>query len=163
MLKAQPVYIKQHGDVKTRIFHFLLPGLLPTGRKLALHLETRTLSLLLDGPNGPELIAEQLFSVNEIRVLVPMLQAFPNYCPYEVLLSHISSNNVTEATVARCRQRLYEAQSGGTWQQELRPMRRALSSIRSKIHNFDLEVSNVRERGCSVTSLTSTPSSRVSS
>lgn len=141
-----------HTEEGTKISHISLQGLLPTGHKLALNLEIRTLSLLSD---GPVLIAEQQFSDNEIRLIVPILKSFPHYCPYEVLLSHLSSNTVNAASIALWRQRLEEAQINGTWQQELRPIRRALSSLRNKLHRFGLEISNVRERGCSLTSLTS--------
>jgi hypothetical protein len=34
---------------------------------------------------------EQQFSVNEMRVISPILEAFPHYSPYEVLLAHLSS------------------------------------------------------------------------
>src|SRR6266496_1083505 len=60
---------------------------------------------------------------------------------------------VTETSIARCYQRLQEAQDNGTWQQELRPIRRALSSLRTKLRQFDLEISNIRERGCSLAGL----------
>ncbi len=159
MQKTYPTHLRQHKNMETKIIHLSLPGLLSTDQTLALNLETRTLSLLSDGPT---LIMEQQFSVNELSVLVPILESFPHYCPYEVLLSHISSHTVTPASVARWRQRLQEAQTRGTGQQELRSIRRALSSLRSKLHRFDLEISNVRERGCSLTSLTSTSSSRSS-
>lgn len=135
---------------ETKISHFSLPTLLPAGQTLALNVETRTLSLLAD---GPLLIAEQQFSFNEMCVIVPMFESFPHYCPYEVLLSHISSNVVTATTIARCRQRLQEAQARGTWQEELRPVRRALSSLRGKLYSFNLGISNIRERGCGLTSL----------
>lgn len=152
MFKAQPVSRNQDNEVGTKISHFSLPGLLPPGLTFALNLETRTLALLTE---GPLLMREQRLSVNEMCVFMPILEAFPHYCPYEELLAHISTNMVTPASIARCRQRLQEAQSHGTWQQELRPIRRALSSLRNKLHSFQLEISNVRERGCSLTSLTS--------
>ena len=153
MQKIYPTYLREHKNVETKIVHLSLPGLLSTDQTLALNLETRTLSLLSD---GPRLIMEQRFSVNEMSVLVPILESFPHYCLYEVLLAHISSHTITPASIAHCSQRLQEAQNGGTWQQELRPIRRALSSLRSKLHRFDLAISNVRERGCCLTSLTST-------
>jgi hypothetical protein len=156
MQKIYPTYLRQHNNMETKIVHLSLPGLLSTDQTLALNLETRTLSLLSD---GPKLIMEQQFSVNEMSVLAPILESFPHYCPYEVLLAHISSHTITPTSIAHCHQRLQEAQNGGTWQQELRSIRRALSSLRSKLHYFDLEISNVRERGCSLTSLTSNPSS----
>lgn len=153
MQKTQLAQIKRNKEAEIKISYFSLEGLLPTGQTLALNLPTRTLSLL---SNGPELIMVQQFSDNEISVIVPILESFPHYCPYEMLLAHISSNNVTGASIARCRQRLQEAQNRGTWQQELRPIRRALSSLRNKLHCFDLEISNIREKGCSLTSLIST-------
>jgi hypothetical protein len=70
------------------------------------------------------------------------------------LLAYISSNVVTEASIAYCRQRLQEAIRRGAWQQELRPIRRALSSVRNKLAHFGLGISNVREMGSSLISLT---------
>ncbi|GCE20970.1 hypothetical protein [Dictyobacter kobayashii] len=152
MQKAQPIRLKRQKEAEPNIVHFRLPGLLPEDQILALNLNTRTLSLLVD---GPQQIMEQQFSVNEIRVMVPIMESYPHYCPYEVLLSYIISNSVTSTSVARCRQRLQDALNNDTWHQEMRPIRRALSSIRGKLHSFDLEISTIRERGCSITSLTS--------
>ena len=152
MQKTQLLQINQQTERETPISYFALSGLLPGGQTLALNRETRTVSLLCE---GPLLLVEQQCSVNEMQVLLPILEAFPHYCLYEVLLAHICSNTVTETSITRCRQRLQEAQSRGTWQQELRPIRRALSPLRRKLHRFGLEISNIRERGCSLTSLTS--------
>ena len=153
MLQTRSPRLKRPGEVETTISYFSLPGLLPAGQTLAFNLETRTLSLLAE---GPLIIVEQQFSANEMHILLPILESFPHYSSYEVLLAHISSNIVTASSIARCRQRLQEAQIRGAWQQELRPIRRALSPLRKKLHRFGLEVSNIRERGCSLTSLTST-------
>jgi hypothetical protein len=139
------------GEEKFNILHISLQGLQPAGRTFALNLQTRTLSLLTE---GPLLLMEQQFSVNEVNLLIPMLESFPHYCPYEVLLASLSGRTVTQASIERARRFLREAQSNGEWQQELRPIRRALSSLRTKLHHFGLEVSNVRERGSSLTSLT---------
>jgi len=157
MLKVQNFFTKQGKEVVAKIIHFPLPGLLPAGEILALNLETRTLSLL---SAGPVLVMERQFSINEIRLLLAILESFPHYSPYEALLSHISSNIVTASSIAHYRQHLQEAKNRGTWQQELRPIRRALSSLRNKLHCFNLEISNIRERGCSLTSLTTTSPAR---
>jgi hypothetical protein len=154
MQKTQSFHPTQREEGDTRISHLSLPGLLSPSRTLALNLEARTLSLLTEGPT---LLMEQQLSVNELRVIVPLLESYPYYCPYEVLLAHISSPTITPASIERCRQRLQEALSSGIWQQELRPIRRALSSLRNKLHHFDLGISNVRERGCGLTSLGSRP------
>lgn len=151
MLKTNSVYpgrYRPEDAVKTS--HFSLSGLLPADHILALNVETRTLSLL---SHGPSLLTVQQLSVNELHMILPILEYFPHYCPYEVLLAHVSSSVVTDASIARCRQRLQEAQARGQWQQELRPIRRALSSLRTKLHHFHLEISNIRERGCNLTNL----------
>ena len=154
MQKTHPSYLQLREAAEVKITHLSLQGLLAPGSTLAMNLEARTLSLLID---GPRLIMQQQLSVNEMYMLVPLLESYPYYCPYEVLLAHISSNTITEASISRCRQRLQEAMSSGTWQQELRPIRRALSSLRNKLYHLDLGISNVRERGCSLVSLYKRP------
>src|SRR5438132_9502461 len=151
MQKSQSILFTQE-EGKTNISHVFLPDLLSSVQTLALNLETRTLSLLTE---GPLLILERQFSANEIRVFVPIVETYPHYCPYEVLLAHLYSNSVSTATIAHCRQRLQEAEAQGVRQQELRPIRRALSSLRTKLRYFDLGISNVREMGCSLISLKS--------
>ncbi len=148
MRTTHSTHNKRNGKAEINISYFSLPGLLPGDQLLALNLGTRTLSLL---SKGPLLIMEQQFSVNELRVILPILEAFPHYSPYEVLLAHLSSGTVSATSIARWRQRLLEVQHQGSWRHELRPLRRALSSLRSKLHNFDLEITNIRERGCSLT------------
>jgi hypothetical protein len=151
MQKAHSVRLKQRKEIETHISHFSLLNLLPPGHTLALNPRTRTLSLLSEGPVQ---VVEQQLSINEMRMIVPILEYFPRCCPYEILLSNISTNTVSVAATTRCRQRLQEALECGTWQQELRPIRRALTSLRGKLYFFNLEISTVRERGCSLTSLT---------
>ena len=136
-------------DEELKIVHFLLSGLLQEGLVLALGIETRTLSLLAQGP----LVLNQVqLSDTELLVLKPIFETFPHYCPYEVLLASVTSPTPTQSAISRCRLRLYEAQVSGTWTQELRPIRRALTSLRGKLYDFNLEISTIRERGCSVTS-----------
>jgi hypothetical protein len=146
---------KLYDDKEVRILHFTLHGLLPAGQMLALHSEVRALSLLCD---GPELLEQQQFSDSEFRVLKAVLEAFPYYCPYEVLLASVTAHTANVPTITQCRKRLQAAQRHGEWRQELRPIRRALSSLRSKLHVFRLEISVVREGGCSLTRLTSASS-----
>ena len=134
----------------SKIVHFSLPGLLQDELTLALGIETRIFSLLGQGP----LILHQVqFSDTELLVFRPILEIFPYCCPYEVLLASVLSPVLTQASISQCRLRLQDAQNKGTWTQELRPVRRALSSLRAKLHDFNLEISTVRERGCSLTSL----------
>src|SRR5690349_21424780 len=117
MRKAQIIHIEQHSRVETQMTHFTLPSLLPPGQTLDLNLETQTLSLLT---GGSVIKREQQLGVNEMCVFVPILESFPRYCPYEVLLARLSSNNPTEVSIECWQQRLQVAHTRGTWQQELR-------------------------------------------
>lgn len=137
--------LHDHEKMEVKVIHFALDTLLPADQKLALNLETRTMSLLAD---GPQLVVQQQFSVNEMHMIMPMLDYFPHYCPYEVLVSHLTSKIVSPAAIDQCRKRLQESQRLGSWHQELRPVRRAISSLRAKLLPFYLGISNVRERGC---------------
>jgi len=152
MQTTYPIYIRPSKKTETKVLHFTLGMLLPEDQKLALNLETRTMSLL---SNGPQLIVEQQLSANEMYMIVPIIEFFPHYCPYEVLLSHLYTKVVTTSSIEQCRKQLQEAQKCGAWQQELRPIRRAISSLRPKLCSFQLGISNVRERGCSLTGLPS--------
>ena len=150
MQKSFIYFNHQQSDEELKIIHFPLPGLLQEGLMLALGTKTRTLTLLAEGP----LVLNQVqLSDTELLVLKPIFETYPHYCPYEVLLTSVTSPAVTQAAIARCRLRLQEAQHNGTWTQELRPVRRSLSSLRAKLHDFNLEISTIREQGCNVTNL----------
>lgn len=151
-MKGSLAQDRSYDGSQVNIAHFTLRGLLPEGQLLALHPIARTLSLLSE---GPELLEQQLFSDSELRVLKAVLVAFPYYCPYEVLLASITTHTIDVSTVADSRQKLQDAQNHGEWRQELRPIRRAISSLRPKLHAFHLEISIVREGGCSLTFVTS--------
>jgi hypothetical protein len=134
------------------IVYYTLPNLVPEGYKLILHKNLRTLSLISEDEHGPSLLQQEILTENEMHVIVPIFDTFPYYCPYEVLLANTISRTTLQSTVKNWRLRLSEAQRNGTWQQEIRPVRRTLSSLRRKLCPFGLEISTIREKGCSVTS-----------
>lgn len=128
--------------------HFPLPGLLPVGYTLALNIPLGTLSLLSPGDDGPRLWVEQRFTNSETCILIPLLQEYPHYCPYEVLLAHFNSRNVTDKDIDRERKRLQKAQEiDGQWEVEMRPVRNILSRTRLKIHAFNIEITSILEVG----------------
>jgi hypothetical protein len=131
------------------ISHFSLEGLLPSEWTLALHVSLGTLSLIADEPgkSHPCLLAEQQFTTSELGVLMPLLRSYPHYCPYEVMLASFNHGHVSDSTVERCRQRLYEAQLAGVWDQEMRPVRNVLSRTRLKVRSFGIEISSILETG----------------
>jgi hypothetical protein len=129
------------------IVHYSLKGLLPAGHMLALNMGLGTLSLIANTMEGAKLTAEQQFTNSEICVLRPLLESYPHFCPYEVLLASFNSGHVTEQAIELCRQRLHEAQEVGIWDQEMRPVRNVLSRTRLKIHTFGIDIFSILETG----------------
>jgi hypothetical protein len=154
MQKALVFHEKVETSGDAAISHFTLSHLLPEDHLLVLNEQIHVLSLLTIGPS---IITQQQLTVNEMRIVIPILKSFPQYCPYEVLLLQLFADTVTPISLRSWQQRLSKARSLGTWQREMRPLRRTLSSLRGKLRAFDLEISTVREMGCSVTRLTPTP------
>ncbi|WP_246046264.1 hypothetical protein [Thermosporothrix hazakensis] len=134
-------------DMEEEVLHFSLQGLLPTGHTLALNTTLGTLSHLAIMHDRPHMLMEQQFTTSEICVLLPLLESYPYYCPYEVLLASFTTGRVTEAAIERCRQRLQEAQEEGVWDQEMRPVRNVLSRTRIKTRTFGIEISSILETG----------------
>lgn len=131
------------------ILHFDMANLLPDDQVLALHLKLGTVTLLTCRPEKPHpiVLSEQQFSVNELNLLLPLLQVYPLYCPYELLLASFYAKNTEADTVERFRLRLQEAQFAGVWDYELRPTRNLLSRIRFKLRDLGVEVSSILETG----------------
>lgn len=129
------------------VMHFSLHGLLPQNQTLALNTQLGTLSLLSSANEVPRLLIQQQFTTGELCMLMPLLDAYPVFCPYEVLLASFTTGRVNEATVSRCRARLLDAQGAGVWDHEMRPVRNVLSRTRLKIRAFSLDISSVLETG----------------
>lgn len=131
------------------IIHFEMAKLLPGEQLLALNTKFGILTLLASQPETPHplVLGEQQFSVNEIRVLLPLLQLYPRYCPYEVMLASFNCGNTSEATVERFRIRLEEARFADVWDYEMRPTRNILSRTRLKLRELGIEVSSILETG----------------
>lgn len=129
------------------IQHFPLPGLLPEGYTFALNIPLGTLALLSHGEEGPTLWMEQQFTNSEVCVLLPLLQQYPHYCPYEVMLAHFNSRNVDEQVIMKSRRRLQEAQEMGVWELEMRPVRNVLSRARLKMQSFNIDIMSILETG----------------
>src|SRR6266568_4458943 len=140
------------------IRHFSLQDALPAGHTLALNMVLGTLSYISSGGEVPQLLAQQQFTASELSILLPLLDSYPYYCPYEVLFASFYNGDVTEMVVDRCRQRLQMAQDIGTWDQEMRPVRNVLSRTRLKLRTFGLTVSSILETGCILRGTPTTPS-----
>jgi len=131
------------------ILHFSLEGLLPKDHWLALNCELGTLVLLStkNDTAHPLLLTERQFTANELFLILPLLQSFPTYCPYEILLASFASGDTTDLGIERAREQLHEALKAGLWDQQMRPVRNTLSRARSKIRAFGLEINPILEVG----------------
>src|SRR5258708_12510351 len=101
-------YQESNQERKENSRHFSLPGLLSVDYRLVLNIKTNTLSLLAD---GPLLVQQQQLSEVEKRALLPILNAFPQACPYVVLLANISSANAPSPSISYCHHRLIQSHS----------------------------------------------------
>src|SRR5258706_2096691 len=141
------IYQVQPGDED--ILHFSLEGLLSSEWTLALNVFLGTLSLIADdlGKPYPCMLAEQQFTSSELGVLMSLLRSYPHYCPYEVMLASFNHGHVSDSTVDRSCQRLYEAQLAGVWDQEMRLVRNVFSRTRLKMRSFGIEISSILQIG----------------
>ncbi len=131
------------GMPEEKSIHLSLPGLLPENHMLVLNTAKRIVILLSDEPEGgARSVKEQLFPPSGMRVLLPLLQAYPNYCPYEVLLAHLYPISVEEG-----RKQLQEAH-----ETTMRPVRRAIGRYHGWSTRFWTEgVLNTKCRICTAT------------
>lgn len=132
-----------------KILHFSLQDALPSGHSLALNLAFGTLSYLVcEDSSTPRLLRQEQFTHTEMSVLLPLLELFPYYCPYETLYaSFYGDGKVNETSTADARRHLEEAQEDGVWDQEMRPVRCALSRARIKVRNFGIDISSILATG----------------
>src|SRR5947209_5800328 len=95
-------------DDEHSILHFSLQGALPPGHILTLHRSLGILSYIITDGDQPRLVAQQQFTGNEMSLLLPLLDAYPYYCSYELLFAHFYHTRVTEQVIERCRERLQQ-------------------------------------------------------
>ena len=128
------------------IVHFVLAGLLPAEHILSLHRFLGTLSHLTLVQEQPRMLGEQLFSNTEVSLLLPLLEQYPDYCPYEVLWASFHGST-SEKPIARARNRLQQAREEGYWDEEMRPLRNMLSRVRLKFQEMGPGIVSLFETG----------------
>ncbi len=120
------------------LLHLTLEGLIPANQELVLNLALRTATLLYNAPDGkPTMVEQQHFSPNGMRVLVPMLQAYPKYCLHEVLFASLFSLPLDEAY-----QQMREMRA-----LTIRSVRRAVASLPARLRAFGWQVRSIRGAG----------------
>ena len=124
---------------------FPLEGLLPADQTLVLNLSMRTATVFSAPPDGEvQMLAQQRFSPNGVRVLLPLLEAYPSYCPYDALVASLLS-----LTLDQARQMLRDS-----WEVAMRPVRRAISGMMDGLHALGLSVRSLRKAGYVLEALT---------
>jgi hypothetical protein len=113
----------------------------------ALDMSSGILAHLTCEEGKPCLLAVQVFTPSELTMLRPLLEQYPNYCPYEVLLASFSGST-SDAAIARARQQFYQALEKGTVETLMRPVRNVLSRTRLKLHAFGIDIVSMLETGC---------------
>jgi hypothetical protein len=115
--------------------HLALPELLPANHTLVVNPAKRIVILFYEEPgDGVRSVREQVFTPSAMRILIPLLQAYPNYCTYEILLTHLYPMPVEEV-----RKQLQAAR-----ETTMRPLRRAISTMKADLHPFGLQVTSLR-------------------
>jgi hypothetical protein len=132
------------------VLHLSLDGLLPANQVLAVKPSLQTVTLLATtADEEAHLLEQQHFSPNGMCVLVPLFEAYPHYCPYEVLLARLFSQTLDQA----------RAQLRSDWNSAIRPVRRAMNSLGPGLRAFGLRVRSIRSGGYLIEALStrSTP------
>jgi len=129
------------------IQHFSLQGGLPDGHRLALNPTNGTLSYLAWDGRQVHLILQQQFTNSELSLLLPLLESYPHYCPYEIMYARFYNGTITDVEIAQTRRHLRTAMQRGTWEQEMKPVRNVLSRTRAKLHHFGYTISSILETG----------------
>ncbi len=128
-----------------RFKRFDLQKLLPEHSVLILDREQSVLTLL----SSDAMIREQqLLSVSEMAVIEPLLANYPDYCPYEVVLSAMTGKSLD-----KCRERVLWGLEEGEVNAVMRPVRNLLGRCRLKMRPFGIEIRSMIHTGYLLVSL----------
>src|SRR6266536_2365569 len=120
------------------LLNLTLEGLMPANQELVLNLALRTATLFYHTTDGEQTMVEQQhFSPNGMRVLVPLLQAYPKYCLHEVLFASLYSLPLDKAYQQMREMRALTIHS----------VRRAVASLPTKLRAFGWQVRSIRGAG----------------
>jgi len=115
-----------------------LEGLIPANQILVLNVNLRTATLLYNAlESNQTIVQQQHFSPNGMRVLVPLLEAYPRYCLHEVLFASLFSLPLEEA----------ERQMREMRSLTIRSVRRAVASLPTRLRAFGWQVRSIRVAG----------------
>ena len=130
------------------IRQFVLPRILPDGHCVALH-QDQGVGILVHlscDAQGPHLLGTCLFTPSEVSVLSPLLEHYPYFCPYAVLVASFYGST-EKAAIAHAHAQLEQARESGTWDSQLRPVRNVLSRARLRLNRLGITILSLFETG----------------
>ncbi len=145
--RVAPPAIIERDFTNDTILHFSLQDALPEGHMFALDVTLGTFSYLSSIEGLPRLKGQQQFTRGEMSMLLPLLESYPYYCPYEVLYASFYSNDTSDEVVEHSRRHLQKALDAGNWDQEMRPVRTLLSRTRFKTRLLGIDILSILETG----------------
>jgi hypothetical protein len=125
--------------------YFRLPGVLPEGHVLVLNTHPYSLSTFILTQLSGEvhgLVAQEVLTELEMYVLVVLLEAYPHYCPYEILQAAITDEVITQARAS-----VYRAAEARTLDRSMKPVRNVLSRLRAKLRSFRIDIHSIHAEG----------------
>ena len=134
---------------------FTLPKLLPEGHVLVLNTHPYSLSTFVLTQLSAEvhgLVAQEVLTELEMYALVALLEAYPHYCPYEVLQAAI-----TDEILSRARATVHQAAEDKTLDRSMKPIRNILSRCRAKLHSFGIDIRSIHAEGYILTAMRWSP------
>ncbi len=130
---------------------FTLPGVLPEGHVLVLNTHPYSLSTFVLTQLSADvygLVAQEVLTELEMYMLVALLEAYPHYCPYEVLQAAI-----TDEVLSHARATVHRAVEHRTLDRSMKPIRNILSRCRAKLHTFGIDIHSIHAEGYILTAL----------
>ena len=130
---------------------FTLPRVLPEGHMLVLNTHAYSLSTYVLTELSAEvhgLVTQEVLTELEMYVVLALLDAYPHFCPYEVLQAAI-----TDEVLSRARTTVYRAVEHKTLNRSMKPIRNILSRCRAKLHAFGIDVRSIHAEGYILTAL----------
>jgi hypothetical protein len=118
--------------------NFQLQPLLAEPNHLILNYDQGILSLV----TREEILEQQLLSPSEMYVIDALLKNYPEYCPYETVLSAMTGKSVDA-----CREKVLWGLEEGTVDVVMRPVRNLLGRCRMKLRPFGIEVKSLVHMG----------------
>jgi len=94
------------------------------------------------------LVAQEVLTELEMYMLVALLEAYPHYCPYEVLQAAI-----TDEVLSHARATVHRAVEHRTLDRSMKPIRNILSRCRAKLHTFGIDIHSIHAEGYILTAL----------